>query len=259
MSRVWKSLPYAVALVSVGCVAALLHHYPWLFERGAFALLLGCTFLSTFLGGWRAGVLALGASVFVSAWLMSPSDSLWVASLQDWVRLAILIVVGSMIAVLHASRERAVQRSVVSESRLRTALNAARMAAWEKDLRTGEFWFSPGLAEIFGRTPGTFHHSYEEFVSYIHPDDRNFVQNAFTRSVESGMEFEVEHRIVRPDGGERWIITRGQIVYGPTGQGERLLAVAVDVTDRHLARSGQLGAVTPGRMDDVAVARPGRL
>jgi PAS domain-containing protein len=135
------------------------------------------------------------------------------------------------------------------------------MATWEKNLRTGEFWWSPGLEEMFGRTPGTFHHSYEDFLGYIHPDDRSFVQNAFTRSMESGVEFEVEHRILRPDQGERWIITRGQMVFNDrTGRPERLLAVAVDVTDRRLSGGGggDKEAVRPG-MGEVVMAQRGRL
>lgn len=247
-----------VAVLSVGTVTVLLIQYPWLFDRGAFALLLGCVFLSTFIGDWRSGILALLCGLGVSAWFMKPADSLRIESDQDVVRLGILIVVGSMIAFLHASRSRAVERATLSESRLGTALNAARMAAWEKNLCTGEFWFSPGLAQIFGRSPGSFHQSYDEFLSYIHPDDRDFVQNAFTKSLENGMEFEVEHRIIRPDKSERWIVTRGQIVFDATGHRERLLAIAADVTDRHLAAQA-VPAPRSRTLDNPVIAQPGRL
>lgn len=246
--------PYVIAVLSVGVVAVVLNQFEWLFVRGAFAMLLGCVFLSTWFGGWRSGMVATVLSAGLAAYLADPPGSIGVSKPEDWIRLGIFLSVASMIAGLHASRSRAVEAAKVSEDRLTAALGAARMGAWDKDLKTGNFWWSDGVEEIFGRRPGAFVPTYDDFLGYIHPDDRAFVSNAFTRSQEHGTEFEIEHRIVRPDRAVRWIVTRGRIVYDAAGNPARLLGIAVDVTERHgtteLPQEPDLEPVT---------ARPGRL
>jgi PAS domain-containing protein len=227
-----RVLSYAAPIIGVAAVAMLLHKFPWLFERGAFAMMLGCVFLCAWFGGWRSGVLATILSAALAAYLMYPPDTLYIDRLQDWIRLGIFLGVASTIGFLAASRDRAVEAAHVSNARLQAALVAARMGAWEKHLETGAFWWSPGLEDLFGRRPGRFVADYDEFIGYIHPDDRGFVANAFTRSLEHGIEFEIAHRIVRPDLSIRWIITRGQIVHGTNGKPERMIGIAVDVTER---------------------------
>lgn len=248
---------YALSVLSVAVVALVLNHWAWLFERGAFAMMLGCVFLSTWVGGWRAGAVAIILSTLLTLWLSQPNSSLAVDQLQDWIRLGIFIVVSGLIAGLHASRAAAVESSRVSMDRLQAALDAARMGAWDRNLRDGSFWWSRGMEGLFGRKPGAFVPTYEEFLGYIHPEDRGFLANAVTRSVEQGTEFEIEHRIVRPDGDVRWIITRGQILHDEQGRAERLLGVAVDVTERHAEKAADTEL---GHADaEVLVAMRGRL
>lgn len=246
--------PYLIAVASVAVVAMVLHFFPWLFVRGAFAMLLGCVFISTWFGGWRSGIVAIVLSAFLSAFMMEPAG-FSVSDSKDWIRLGIFTLVASMIAGLHASRSAAVESARISEQRLTTALDAARMGAWDKNLKDHSFWWSAGLKEIFGRTPGSFLPTYDDFLGYIHPEDRQFVSNAFTRSAEQGTEFEIEHRIVRPDGGERWIITRGKILYDAFGNPERLLGVAVDVTERRIGEKHAPSA----HSEEGTTALPGRL
>ena len=63
------------------------------------------------------------------------------------------------------------------------------------------------------------------------------MKRAITKTVEGGKEFEIEHRIVRPDGQTRWIITRGRIVHDDAGLHHQIIGVAADITDRK-AREG---------------------
>jgi PAS domain S-box-containing protein len=229
----------AYAVLAVGTVITLLvcAQLPWLKERGSGTMLMIVVIIATWLGGWRPGVVGIGISLFVRAWYLPPDGSLAISSPNDAVRLAMYAFDEALIVLALSSRAAAVRRSRVSEDRLAAALTSARMGAWEKDLRTGAFWWSRGLEDIFGKRPGAFVPTYEEFLGYIHPEDRNFVSNAFTSSVESGTEFEIEHRIVRSDKDVRWIVTRGQIYFDAHGNPERLLGVAADITDRRT--SGQ--------------------
>lgn len=76
--------------------------------------------------------------------------------------------------------------------------------------------------------------SCRSFASVIHPDDREQVSRAIADAIERERPFVLEYRIVRADGGVRWVLERGQLAHG--GQGRTWLDGALfDITDRRLA------------------------
>ena len=228
---------YLLALLAVAAATLLIVWVEPLRERGALLVLLAVVSLVTWFGGWRPGVLAITLSVLVSAWLvLPPKDSLVIQSWDDLLRLGVFIFVAGLIAMLHASRERAVADRWQTEQRLAFALRCAQMGAWYSDLRTGRFWWSEGMEHLFGRPPGEFSGTYEGFIGYIHPDDQDFVKRAMTRIVEGAKEFEIEHRVVRPDGQTRWIVTRGRIVSDEAGTAYQVIGVAADITEQKKAQ-----------------------
>jgi len=119
-----------------------------------------------------------------------------------------------------------------SEQRLKIALEAGRMGAWERNLRTGVMTWSPITQEIFGLAAGAFSGSFPEFERLIHPEDREEVLRAIERSITQRVPYHVEFRIVRPTGAIAWLESRGQIFAGPDGVPERFAGVTIDVTDR---------------------------
>ena len=72
--------------------------------------------------------------------------------------------------------------------------------------------------------------SRELFLSRVHPEDRNTVDEAIERARAKSPTFEFEYRLLRPDGDMRWLISRGR--YGRNDRGEisELIGVAIDVT-----------------------------
>src|SRR5437762_7325435 len=56
------------------------------------------------------------------------------------------------------------------------------------------------------------HLSRELFLSRVHPEDRNAVDEAIERARASSQTFEFEYRLLRPDGDIRWLISRGRYV-----------------------------------------------
>lgn len=252
----WRNEAKGYAVAAGGTVASILTclAFPWMQQHGSGALLLITVLVSTWIGGWRAGVFAMATTFMVRIYFLAPSHSFRVESNLDWVRTGMLMSVEGLTVAILEGRASALARLSKSQGRLTAALTAARMGAWEKDLNTGAFWWSSGMEEIFGRRPGTFVPTYDDFLGYIHPDDRGFVSNAFTKSVKDGTTFEIEHRIVRPEGTARWIVTRGQIFYDAAGHAERLLGVAADITDRK-----DLPSQTDVATGEHLAAYPGRL
>lgn len=131
----------------------------------------------------------------------------------------------------------AVSPAGFAEARLTMALKAGGVGTWQWDRPTGELYWDDALEEIYGLEPGTFGESFDDWIALTHPDDRDHVMGAVTTALAHGDEYEVEHRIVRPDGQVRWLHCRGE---GLTDEQERVIGmhgVAVDLTERRAAEA----------------------
>ena len=128
-------------------------------------------------------------------------------------------------------RIRAMEVMRDSEERLRFATQAGRLGVWELVLATGEFTASPMCKENFGRDHDA-PFSYQELRDALHPDDRQRVWAALSRSIATGTEYAIEHRIVRTDGATGWVQMHAQIVPGADGIARRLSGISLDITDR---------------------------
>jgi PAS domain S-box-containing protein len=130
------------------------------------------------------------------------------------------------------------------DERLRLSLEAGGLGTWEWMLPTGRIVWSPALEAIHGLAPGTFGGTFDAFESVVHADDRDRVRASVRAALEHG-EDRAEYRVVRPDGGVRWIEGRGVAFYDATGRPERLVGVCADVTEdkRADARVAFLGEI----------------
>ncbi len=119
-----------------------------------------------------------------------------------------------------------------SEERLKLALEAGRLGAWQRNLKTGAMTWSAITQEIYGLESGQFGGTFEEFERLVHPEDRTRVLSEIERSIHERAPYLVEFRIVRPNGAVAWLESRGQIFLGADGEPERFAGVVVDVTAR---------------------------
>ena len=92
--------------------------------------------------------------------------------------------------------------------------SAERHVLWVTEELPGErvHYVSPAFEAIWGRSAASLYANPKVWIEAIHPDDRPGVEAAFERWVASPGEqgFDIEYRIVRPDGGVRWIHDCGQ-------------------------------------------------
>jgi PAS domain S-box-containing protein len=96
-------------------------------------------------------------------------------------------------------------------------------------------WLSDEIEEISGYPAREFiRNAVRTFASVIHPDDREQVERSVLDGVDAGRPYTLEYRIVRRDGGERWVLERGQAQ--EAGDGRRWLDGAIfDITARRAA------------------------
>jgi PAS domain S-box-containing protein len=139
-------------------------------------------------------------------------------------------------AVIRRERRQSDEALRESEERLRLALDVARMGTWDWNMVTNQAVWSEGLKRIYGYDPaGNSPTTYEEFLQSIYPDDREYVLHTLERSVVDGVAHEIEFRIVRPDGSIKWITARGQVFRDERGAAQRMIGVAIDITERKMA------------------------
>jgi PAS domain S-box-containing protein len=124
------------------------------------------------------------------------------------------------------------------QQRLGLAMQAGRMGAWEWDIDGGAIRWSETLEAIHGLAPGTFGGTFEHYLSDVHPDDKERLLSTITHSLETGTH-DVEYRIIRPDGTERWVSAKGQLLRDPSGKPQRMIGLCMDVTDRKRAEEAE--------------------
>jgi two-component system, cell cycle sensor histidine kinase and response regulator CckA len=123
--------------------------------------------------------------------------------------------------------------TTLPESWLRSALGAARFAAWEWDLATGELRWSSDLHHL--QSLGAITGPEDADRTRIHPEDRPRLRASLQASLETGDDLEVEFRVIRPDGRVTWKEARGRPRIGSDGAPSGLAGIAQDITRRREA------------------------
>jgi PAS domain S-box-containing protein len=125
-----------------------------------------------------------------------------------------------------------------NEFRLKQAQECAHFGSWTLDFTTGSAEWSEEACRIYGVPTDNGRYTYEQWLSFIHPDDLPHVLNiaAIGQSNLSNSDF--YHRIIRPDGAIRHIHSQTNFEFDDTGKPIGLYGVAHDVTEEknNLAR-----------------------
>jgi PAS domain S-box-containing protein len=117
------------------------------------------------------------------------------------------------------------------ERQLAAAQQITHIGSFEWDLVTNAVTWSDELYRIYGLEPQSCEITLEVFVSKLHPEDRERVQNEVRRALERGGRFSYVERIVRPDGSIRHLQTVGEVARDAQGGPAGLIGTCRDVTD----------------------------
>ena len=139
---------------------------------------------------------------------------------------------GTFARLVEDERRQAEDRLLQREAQLAETQRLARMGTWELDVASDSLSWTAELYRIFGVDPGRFHPHFDEMLRVVHPDDREHVRRVCTAAFRTGASFDVEHRVIHPNGDLHWVHGRGQVVLGPDGTPTRLFGTAQDITER---------------------------
>ena len=124
-----------------------------------------------------------------------------------------------------------------SEERLRLAQQAARVGTWEWDAQSGSAVWSDMIWRFLGLEPGDGATSFDRFLEFIHPEDRERMLEHINKVLAEGEEYYDEFRIVQKSGNEIWMSAQGRLIRSADGRAERMLGVNMDITERKKAET----------------------
>ncbi len=129
---------------------------------------------------------------------------------------------------------RAKDELLSSQLRLKEAQRLSKMGHWELNLSENTLLWSDEIYRIFGANPQEFGATYEAFLNYIHPDDRELVNSAYQNHLKNQATYMIEHRIVLPDGQTKYVVERCESDFDETGKATRSFGSVADITEQKL-------------------------
>jgi PAS domain S-box-containing protein len=196
--------------------------------------------LVTLYAGWRWGLVPVAAGAAFGWWLWGgrdhePLTEDELATMVIFLLCAIMVVAaaeglrGAISGLARAREERA-----DAEARLRVTQTAAGVGPWDFDMVSRDLFLSPGARRNMG-VPDNARVRLEDLPNYVHPDDRDRVNERLRRAIKGLEDYEVEYRLADSSQGERWIHGRGEVIRDEDGRAIRMIGLNFDVTNRRRA------------------------
>jgi diguanylate cyclase (GGDEF)-like protein/PAS domain S-box-containing protein len=137
--------------------------------------------------------------------------------------------------VQDVTSERALERELREEQRrLAEAQRVARIGTWEWEPGSDRLVWSDMMQDLYGAAPASDQPTYQAYLSLVHPDDREWVDELWRQLLADHVPVECEHRVLRPDGTVRTFRCHGAVIADTSGT-LRVVGTAQDVTDQRAA------------------------
>ena len=141
-----------------------------------------------------------------------------------------------LLAVVIEEERRSKDALRESKDQMGLAAEAANAAMWVWDVSADDLWMTEQGRSLFGFKPDA-RINFAATMDRVHPEDRATRESAIRRALETRGEYEIEYRLLEPDGVVRWINGRARCVEPNDGTGLKLFGVSMDVTARKQAEA----------------------
>jgi PAS domain S-box-containing protein len=121
-----------------------------------------------------------------------------------------------------------------SENGLVEAQKIAHLGNWDWNIVNNELYWSDEIYRIFGRSPQEFGATYDAFLNYVHPNDREYVNDAVIEAL-NGNPYSIDHKIILTDGEERVVHEQGEVTFDENNSPIRMTGTVQDITERKKA------------------------
>jgi PAS domain S-box-containing protein len=208
-------------------------------------ILMAATVLAAWFGGLAGGLTATATAVVLDNVLITGVDP-QATTTVDQFRQALYLVTATATAWLVASR-RAARDGLVDalaevaalaeevearDARLELMLAASGTGFWEWDVISGELSWSEAIFRQHGLEPSGEAPTYAAYLDIIHPDDRQAFEGAIAAALDGQDDFELDLRVIWPDGSIHWIHGAGRLFRDEVGNPVRMIGTGQDITER---------------------------
>lgn len=131
-----------------------------------------------------------------------------------------------------SNRKRDEQALLEKKQLLAEAQRIARVGSWNWDVANNVVTWTEEVYRIFGRSPEEIDPSYQNFLDCVAREDKGRVINAIDAALSGHRPYEIEHRIVLPDGTERFVHEQAETTFDDGGRAVRLTGYVQDITER---------------------------
>ena len=122
-----------------------------------------------------------------------------------------------------------------SERKLEEAQSLAHVGHWERDTETDLITWSDETYRIFGLRPQERIFNLAQLPELVHPEDKQIVTKAVAEALRGGPRYDVEYRVVRPNGEVRLVHSQGDVMWNESGRPRRMFGTVQDITERKQA------------------------
>ena len=129
---------------------------------------------------------------------------------------------------LQKSKEKAEE----SEGKLKEAQRIAHLGNWELNIETNKLFWSDEIYRIFDCEPHEFEATYESFIEFIHPDDREKVNSAYLKSLETKTEYQIEHRLITKKNQIKFVREKCLTTFNEQGKPLNSFGIVIDITEQ---------------------------
>jgi signal transduction histidine kinase len=270
-----RLLASGIAVLGVALVIAIRYtsvHF-WGY-RYPFSMFFGVIVIASWIGGRRAGFLAMILGWVSVVWVM-PRLGIFPKHVVDGLGNFLYLSQATLVVLAFASMRNRIEtimekrraEAELAESRQQHALSlaeaelhlrrlkmiegAVNAGTWEFDVNSGVSTWPAGISSLWGLPAEEHHIPFDEFISRMHPDDRERVGKMVQSAVAKGDSYEVEFRVIWPDRSIHWLSARGAVLRDEHDQPRKVIGIALEVTQRRqtekaLRESEKLAAT--GRM-----------
>jgi PAS domain S-box-containing protein len=264
-------LRYGLAVLSVAAALFIRELLRTYFEPTPNSLFFCAIALSSWLAGFGPGLVACLLSVALIDYHFTAPYTLEIGA-EDLPRVIVFLVSAASISWLSASQERAreslrqardeLERKVEertaelrgtnkelraeiaerknaeaallsSETQLKEAQAVAHLGSYEVDVLTGQTRWSDEVFRILGLDPANDSLPRRDFIEHvIHPEDREYAMQRYNEVIQEGKLYDLECRVVRPDGSVRFVQSMGEAIKSQDGIVVRVVGALLDITER---------------------------
>ena len=207
------------------------------------AAVIGAAWNGGVIGGMSATIIGL---VLNSLLFVVPNGGLVATDRLDLWRQVLFLATGSAAAILVAARRASRDRLVAAldevatladqvdsrDRRLEMMLAASGTGFWEWDVLSGRLIWSDAIFRQYGLEPAAEAPDFATYIEMIAEPDRERFRTSIDDALAGSGDFDLEFRLVWPDGSEHWTHGAARVFRDGTGRAVRMIGTGQDITDR---------------------------